>query len=75
MKQRAVPAGKFKNLCLKLMDEVHEGGTPIVVTKRGKPIVQVIPFRPEKPARSLVGTIVHEADDIFSTGETWEAES
>ncbi len=29
MKQRAVPAGKFKNSCLKLMDEVHDGGTPI----------------------------------------------
>jgi antitoxin (DNA-binding transcriptional repressor) of toxin-antitoxin stability system len=56
------------------MDEVYRQGVPLVVTRRGKPIVRVVPFRGEKKAKDLLGAIVHEADDIFSTGEKWEAD-
>ena len=75
MKERTVPAGKFKNSCLKLMEQVHRGGIPLVVTKRGKPLVRIVPEKePPRPA-SLSGTVVYEAEDITSTGETWEAGS
>jgi prevent-host-death family protein len=73
MKHRTVPAGEFKNRCLRLMDEVSRHGVPITITRRGKPLVRVVPARDEKESRSLLGTIVHE-DDIFSTGESWEAD-
>ena len=75
MKYRAVPAGKFKDSCLKLMDEVSRHGIPITVTKRGKPLVRVIPVPAPQGPRTLLGAIVHEDDDIFSTGESWEAGS
>lgn len=42
---RTVPAGEFKQRCLALLDEVGVGGEPIVVTKRGKPVAQVVPVR------------------------------
>ena len=74
MRQRSVPAGEFKNRCLKLMDQVHKDGIPITVTKRGKPLVRVAPIRSERRRAGLKGTIVYEAKDIFSTGESWEAE-
>ena len=75
MKRKMIPAGQFKNSCLKLMDEVQKEGIPLVVTKRGKPVVEVVPApRVEKPRR-LLGTVLYEAPDIFSTGEKWEAES
>jgi prevent-host-death family protein len=74
MRQRSVPAGEFKNRCLKLMEQVHKDGIPITVTKRGKPLVRVAPIRGERRRASLKGTIVYEAKDIFSTGESWEAE-
>jgi prevent-host-death family protein len=38
---RTVPAGEFKAKCLKIMDEVAATGEPVVVTKRGKPVVRV----------------------------------
>jgi prevent-host-death family protein len=74
MKQRTVPAGVFKNSCLKLMEEVHQERISIIVTKRGKPIVQVVPIAEGGAKKGLRGTIVHQDEDIFSTGETWEAD-
>lgn len=73
--EKPVPAGEFKNSCLKLMDAVSKTGLPILVTRRGKPLVRVVPVVDASAARSLRGSILHEAEDIFSTGETWDAES
>lgn len=75
MKQKSVAAGEFKNSCLKIMDSVHKSSIPILVTRRGKPLVRVVPAREDKTATRLEGAITYEADDIFSTGETFEAES
>ena len=38
---RTIPAGEFKAKCLKIMDEVAATGEPVLVTKRGKPVVSV----------------------------------
>jgi prevent-host-death family protein len=75
IRSRTVPAGEFKNSCLKLMEAVRKDGVPITVTKRGKPLVRIVPIAEEGGPDTLVGTIVHEADDIFSTGESWEADA
>jgi len=40
---RTVPAGEFKARCLALMDEVQARGETIVITKRGKPVAQLVP--------------------------------
>ena len=37
---RTIPAGEFKAKCLKLMDEVVKGNLTLIVTKRGKPVMQ-----------------------------------
>jgi prevent-host-death family protein len=75
MKQKAIAAGEFKNSCLRIMETVHNSGIPVLVTKRGKPLVRVVPIREEKGPVTLEGAITYEAEDIFSTGETFEAES
>ncbi|PYT80366.1 MAG: type II toxin-antitoxin system prevent-host-death family antitoxin [Acidobacteria bacterium] len=41
-------ASVFKSRCLKVMDRVQATGEPVIVTKRGKPVVKVIPAGPEK---------------------------
>jgi len=38
---KTVPAGEFKQTCLRLLDDVGESGEPIVITKRGKPVAQL----------------------------------
>ena len=74
MKARTVPATEFKNSCLKVLEDVRQHRSPVTVTKRGKPYVRIVPVREPAQSRSLLGTIVREAENIFSTGETWESD-
>lgn len=56
LQTRTIPAGEFKAKCLQLMDEVNEHNLRVIITKRGKPVGQLIaPPAEEKPFRSLVG--------------------
>ena len=41
-------ASAFKARCLNVMKDVQATGEPVVVTKRGKPVVKVVPAEPEK---------------------------
>ena len=41
-------ASAFKAQCLKVMNDVQATGEPVTVTKRGKPVVKVIPAESEK---------------------------
>ena len=43
--RRIVPASEFKAHCLRLLDEVAEGGE-LVITKRGKPIARLTAISP-----------------------------
>jgi prevent-host-death family protein len=43
-KLRRVAAADFKANCLRLMDEVAQRRTPIIVTKRGKPVAKLVPI-------------------------------
>ncbi len=72
MKQ--IPAAKFKEQCLALLDRVDEDG--IVITKRGKPVAKLIPIRTESAA--LIGGLkgrVKVKGNVFSTGIEWRAQS
>lgn len=74
---RTVPASKFKEQCLALLDRVARTKVPIVVTKRGQPIARVVPLedRARKPLEGSVTFLTDDDAELFSTGEVWEAES
>ncbi len=70
---RTIAAGEFKQKCLRLLDEVGETGDPIVVTKRGKPVAQINPVKPEKPndwfgsmadETRILGDLVAPVEDV-----------
>ncbi|MCY4370439.1 MAG: type II toxin-antitoxin system Phd/YefM family antitoxin [bacterium] len=42
---RTIKASEFKAKCLKLMDEVQETGQEIVITKYGRPVSRLVPYR------------------------------
>ncbi len=69
-----MPAGEFKQRCLALLDQVSETGVSIVVTKRGRPVARVVPL--DAPTVAIEGSlrVLADDDELFSTGETWEAE-
>ena len=49
---RTIKASEFKAKCLKLMDEVAETGAEIVITKNGRPVSRLVPYR-EMPGDSF----------------------
>ena len=67
-------AGKFKDVCLKTLDEVARTKTSVVITKRGRPVAKLVPCGPPAPRRSLAGSVLREIGDPFSTGEAWDAD-
>ena len=40
---RHIPAGKFKAVCLQLMDRVRDTGEEIIITKRNTPVAKLVP--------------------------------
>ena len=42
---RTMKASEFKAKCLRLMDEVAEHGEEIVITKNGRPVAKLAPYR------------------------------
>jgi prevent-host-death family protein len=50
--EEMIPISKFKATCLSLLDQVKKTGRPIIVTKKGEPIAQVVslPVPPKKPS-------------------------
>ena len=74
MKQ--MPASKFKAHCLSLIEDVKATGEPVIITKRGEPVVKVVPVASEK--QDLFGFMAGEfkiAGDIESpvgSADEWE---
>lgn len=74
---RTIKASEFKARCLRLMDEVAESGGEIVITKNGRPVSRLVPYRTrpqslfgiDRGRFEIVGDIVSPVDD------QWEAES
>ena len=71
-----IEASEFKAKCLAIMDEINETGEEVIVTRNGRPVSRLLPFR-HKP-KSLFGlhaSSIHASDDLISpSGEAWEAE-
>jgi prevent-host-death family protein len=74
VKTTTVPAGEFKAKCLKMIDEVAEKRKSIVITKRGKPVAEVIPIPPRGDlVGSMRGSVLWEGDIISPIDVEWEA--
>lgn len=77
MKEIAISV--FKAKCLGILEEVRKTRRPIRVTRFGKPVAEVVPSTPEKPAKRRLGTMVGTAeilgDIVGPTGslDDWDA--
>lgn len=72
---KSIKASEFKARCLRLMEEVAESGETLVITKNGRPVSRLVPYR--EKVSSLWGLhreSVEILDDLVApTGEVWEA--
>ena len=64
---KKVAAAEFKARCLKLIDQVHDTGQPITITKRGKVVAVLQPAGHEdaKPWLRLRDTVL-KYDEPFA---------
>jgi len=74
--EKTVSVSELKAKCLALIEEVSKTGLRLVITKRGKPLVRLIPIKEATPV-SLRGSVHYkrEADLLSSVDEHWEADS
>ncbi len=72
-----IPAGEFKAKCLQVIDEVQRLRTPIIITKRGKPVAKLVPLdeHPESFIGSMKGTMEVIGDIISPIDVKWEADA
>jgi prevent-host-death family protein len=68
-------AAEFKARCLEVMDEVAATGTPVTVTKRGKPVATLVPVvRTPKTLRGfLKGRVKARGDIVGPIAVNWNA--
>jgi prevent-host-death family protein len=72
---RSIPAAEFKARCLTLMEDVRNTREPVIVTKRGKAVVKLVPAEEEE--REFIGRlkgVVEIVGDLDADPpEAWES--
>lgn len=77
--RETIAISKFKATCLAVLERVRKTGKPVVVTKRGKPIAEVVPASPEPRGKTWLGAmrgtgrVVGDIVSPASEPEEWEA--
>jgi len=56
---KTMPAGEFKARCLRVMEEVKRYRTPVVITKKGRPVAKLVP--PDTPPPDVFGCMAGTA--------------
>ncbi|MDE0116577.1 MAG: type II toxin-antitoxin system Phd/YefM family antitoxin [bacterium] len=75
-KPPTIPAGRFRDNCLRIMDEVDRTGEAVIVTKHGKPVVKIVPapreqgrFIGSSPELEILGDIMAPS----ASSDDWES--
>ena len=77
MEQMAI--SKFKATCLAVLEQVRRTRRPVLITRFGKPVAEVVPPSPPRRSRRVLGTMQGTAQivgDIISPASDesdWEA--
>jgi prevent-host-death family protein len=72
---RMIKASEFKAKCLAVLDDVERTRRPIVITKHGKPVAELVPHTERKrQARGVLKGRLEILGDIVSPIDVeWEA--
>ena len=73
---QTIKASVFKAKCLQLMDLVNQSGEEIIITKNGKPVSRLVPYR--KQIDTLFGLhkgIIKSNDSLITPNdENWNVD-
>jgi prevent-host-death family protein len=77
-KIETIAISKFKATCLAVLERVRRTGQPVLVTRRGEPVAEVVPPSPAVAEPGWVGSLTGEVmvegdlvEPVTSPGE-WE---
>ncbi len=68
-------ASRFKAHCFRLMEDVVATGEPLIVTKRGRPVVRVVPSTSLRPRAAASSDLVDGEELMAPIDVTWDAET
>lgn len=71
---REIAISKFKAECLNILQEAADTGEEIVVTKRGKPLVRVVPVEDPPTLQGSVTYLVSDDELVAPIDAEWSAE-
>jgi prevent-host-death family protein len=60
-KAQTIAISEFKATCLAVLERVKKTGRPVIVTRRGEPIAQVIPPAPSERTPAWIGSMAGKA--------------
>jgi prevent-host-death family protein len=74
----AISISKFKATCLARLDRVKRTGRPLLITRRGVPVAEVVPPSPPKASSGWLGSLRHTGrivGDVVApaAADDWEA--
>jgi prevent-host-death family protein len=72
-KKTTIPAGRFKAECLRLFDRVSEHHATYVVTKRGRPVAEIVPVKPAEKT-SLRGSVTVHGNIVAPVLGEWDVD-
>ena len=61
MAKETIAISEFKARCFALLKRVKQTGQPIVVTKFGEPVAEIVPPTPAQPAEPWLGKLKDRA--------------
>ena len=70
----SISVSEFKATCLAVLEDINKHKKRVVITKRGKPIAEVIPFEADYKEIPLKDTVTFIGDIVSPVAEDdWEA--
>ena len=70
----SLTVSKFKATCLAVVEQVAKSKKRVIITKRGRPIAEVIPYEAETSTVPLKDTVAFMGDIVSPVAaEDWEA--
>jgi prevent-host-death family protein len=72
---KTVPATEFKERCLALLEEVRQTRRSLLVTRHGKPVAEISPYKESKveAVNPLKGSILYQGDLLAPIDEKWDS--
>lgn len=72
---RTIPADEFQSQCLDRIDDVVATTSAVLITRHGRPVAELRPFRPDLRAKRITGArYAADAPEITALDfAAWEA--